>query len=105
MGFLDNLQKLPEQKRKTILWVVVIIIAIFFLIIWLISMKKNLRNFSREKVFQNLELPEIPENIIQMQNPVQEMQANTPQFNEEELKALEQLLEEEKQQESQSNNQ
>ena len=66
-------------------------------------MKKSLQNFSKEKVFQNFELPEIPENIIQ--NPVQEMMANTPQFNEEELQALEQLLEEEKQQESQKSNQ
>ena len=66
-------------------------------------MKKSLQNFSKEKVFQNFELPEIPENIIQ--NPVQEMMANTPQFNEEELQALEQLLEKEKQQESQKSNQ
>ena len=65
-------------------------------------MKKSLQNFSKEKVFQNFELPEIPENIIQ--NPVQEMRANAPQFNEEELKALEQLFEEEKQQESQESN-
>ena len=99
MRFLENLQKLPESKRKIILWSIIIIIAILFFLFWLRIIKNSLANFPKEGIFKNLESLKIPEGTIK--NPREIIQENMPQLNEEELKELERLLEEEKQQGSQ----
>ncbi|MEK7519395.1 MAG: hypothetical protein AAB565_01225 [Patescibacteria group bacterium] len=94
MGFLERLQKLPESRRKTILWSIIIIIAILFALIWLKNIKKSLENFPKAGVLKNIELPQIPEGLLKV--PKEEIQENIPQLSEEELKELEYLLEEEK---------
>jgi hypothetical protein len=93
MGFLENLQKLPEQKRKIILWTVVVIFGVSFFIVWLISARNAIRNFPREDFFQKFEGPKIPQ--------MPKFEIPEPNLSEEELKALEELDKMIKEQEAQ----
>ena len=96
MSLLENLQKLPYHKRKTILLVIVVAVAVSFFIFWLINLKNTLKNFPQGKIFQGLEPPQVSEGLIR--NPREEFQVIVPESGEQELKKLEQLLEEEQKQ-------
>lgn len=87
---------MPYHKRKTILWAIVVVAAVSFFILWLINFKNTLKNFPQGRIFQDLELPQVPEGLIR--NPREEFQVIVPESGEQELETLEQLLEEEQKQ-------
>lgn len=95
MRFLEDLQKLPEQKRKIILWIIIIIVAILSFTLWLRIIKKGVENFPKEQFLRKLELPEMPEEILKTPG------VNLPELSEEELREFENLIEQEQQQKSQ----
>lgn len=55
--FLDKLRSLPEDKKKIILWVVVIVIGIPMAFFWVKGSMDNLSKMS--KSVQEIKLPEI----------------------------------------------
>lgn len=60
MNLIKNLQEKPEKERKTILWVILGIIAIIFIVLWLnISLHRfgGLREMKIEDVSSKEELP------------------------------------------------
>lgn len=64
---LKKIQELPEQKRKLILWFIIIVLSLCFFIFWFINTKKNLINFQgqREKIIKKI----IPKSVPTIPNP------------------------------------
>jgi len=64
---IDKLQKLPESKKKNILWTIVLILAIIMGFFWI---KGVIRNFSKiGQEIQKIELPQIETPKLQMPEP------------------------------------
>jgi len=87
-----DVQKIPESKRKTILWTTVVIISIVFFVFWLINAKEGVGVMIQEgSQFTSLFLKKIsdqkPKNI-QQQNLFLEI--NEKEL--EELKKIEETL-------------
>jgi hypothetical protein len=59
MNFLNKIRSLPEKKRKLILWVTVIVIALILLVIWIKFSKQRIESFNMEEFKEGLELPSI----------------------------------------------
>jgi len=56
-NWLSKLQALPEQKKKIILWTVVIILAVIMGFFWI---RGAINNFSKiGESIQNIKIPEI----------------------------------------------
>jgi len=58
--FLKKLQKLPESKRKAILWSVIIILSLVLFSWWFKNFNQKMKNFQQEKFIKELNLPELP---------------------------------------------
>jgi len=85
MNILEKARALPERKRKIIFWVLLIIFSILLLFFWVKRVKKKSEQFKIKEIEREISLPsfegiEFPEIEI-----------------EEDLKKLEELIEEEKQ--------
>ena len=61
MKFLKNLQNKPERVRKTILWIMVIIIALFLAILWIYNSSQRIKQFPTEEFMKKIEIPHINE--------------------------------------------
>lgn len=64
MNYWEKIQKLPESKRKIILWLIVIIIGFILLTFWVRNFRESLKNFKTETFekefnFPKLEIPQI----------------------------------------------
>ena len=59
MNFLNKIRNLPEKKRKIILWVTVIIVALILLVIWIRLSKQRVESFKVEEFKEGLELPSL----------------------------------------------
>jgi hypothetical protein len=59
MNFLNKIRSLPEKKRKLILWVTVIVIALILLVIWIKFSKQRIESFNMEEFKEGLELPSL----------------------------------------------
>jgi len=88
VNFLERIQNLPERKRKTIFWLIVIIIGISAFVWWAKNLETRLKSFKSEKIKEELHLPELEEELENL--PKFEM----PEIPEEELKELEEILKE-----------
>ncbi len=90
MDFLKKLQKLPESKRKIILWAVVITFALSLFIWWVRDIQKLLKNFQKEKIKEELRLPALKEELKEI--PKFEVPKLPPEILKEQLKELEKNL-------------
>jgi len=59
MRFLEKIQRLPEKKRKVILWSIVTVLAVSLLFWWLNSFQNRVKGFQKEEFIEELNLPEI----------------------------------------------
>lgn len=88
MKFIERIQNLPEEKRKTIFWLIVIIVGISLLIWWAKNLETRIKSFQSEKIKEELQLPKLEEELKSL--PKFEM----PEISEEELKKFEEILKE-----------
>ena len=71
--FLNKLQKLSNWKKKTILWLIIIVIAFFLLRIYIKSFKVRMENIKKEDIEKELHLPELQEelkNLPSLETPI-----------------------------------
>ncbi len=66
--FLNKLQKLSDWKKKTILWLFVIVIAFFLLKIYIKSFQARMENIKKENIGKELHLPELQEELKNLPN-------------------------------------
>jgi len=99
--FFKKIQGLPEEKRKIILWSVTIIIGLLLFFAWFYSLKTQLKTFPKEKIFEQIGVPKLQEELREMPK-IEIPEIETPQFSEGELKELEKLIEEAKEKELQN---
>ena len=59
--FLNKLRKLSGWKKKTILWLVVIVIAFFLLKIYIKSFQAKMEGIKKEDIGKELHFPELQE--------------------------------------------
>jgi hypothetical protein len=88
MKFIERIQNLPEEKRKTIFWLIVIIVGISLLIWWAKNLQMQIKSFQSEKIKEELQLPKLEEELKSL--PKFEM----PEISDEELKKFEEILKE-----------
>lgn len=86
MKFIERIQNLPEGKRKTIFWLIIITVGFSLLIWWAKNLQTHIKNFKPEEIKEELQLPELEEELESL--PGFEM----PEIPEEELKKLEEIL-------------
>ena len=63
MSILHKLQNLSEQKRKIILWLVLIIVGLGLLSLWVKNFQEKLKSFEMEEFKEELELPLLEEEL------------------------------------------
>ncbi len=88
MKFIERIQNLPEEKRKVIFWLVVIIIGISLFLGWIKSLEMKIKSFRTEKIKEELQLPKLEEELKSLPK------FEVPEISEEELKKLEEILKE-----------
>lgn len=88
MNFLNKIQNLPEGKRKTIFWLIIIIVGISLLIWWAKNLETKIKSFKSEKIKEELQLPKLEEELKSLPK------FEVPEISEEELKKLEEILKE-----------
>ena len=85
--FLGNLRKLPEGNRKTILWVIITVLALIFLVFWLNSLRTRLKNFQSEVFLNDIGVSKLQEEIGSFPK-IEFPKIKVPELTEEELKEL-----------------
>ncbi len=88
MEFFKKIQNLPEEKRKVIFWLVVILIGISLFLGWVKSLEMKIKSFRTEKIKEELKIPQLEEELKGLQK------FEIPATSQEELKKLEELLKE-----------
>ena len=83
---LKRIQEGPEAERKAIFWALAVILGVLFFGGWLAITKERLTNINKEKVRQDLKLPELEEEFNKL--PKLEML----EFDQDQIKQLEELL-------------
>lgn len=82
------MQEQPKNVRKIIFWILVVILAVLFLLIWIESIKTRIEATKEGNLWEQFKPPEV-ENIPKVETP------QFPEFTEEELKMLEEALQKE----------
>jgi len=91
MNFLRKLQDLPEQKRKIILWLLVVLIALCLLPFYIKNVQQRLKIFQGGGLERGLKILELQEELKKV--PKLEMpKFEIPKISEEELKKLEEEI-------------
>ncbi len=86
---------MPENKRKIILWSVVIILGLILFIGWVRSFQESLRKFSEEKIIEEFKAPLLErfQDMPRIEIPKIEIsEIEIPEITEEEWKQLEEEL-------------
>jgi len=67
MEILNKIQKLPETKRKIILWLIMIMLAVllfkFYLGFYIKDFQKKLKYINKEKIRAELQIPKLEEEL------------------------------------------
>lgn len=84
MSFIKKLQKQPEYIRRTILWVVIVLIGLGLSIWWIHSSYWRIKRFPKEEFIENMKLPDFEKELPKME---------MPEFPEEELEKLKEEIE------------
>jgi len=87
-SYLDYVRGLPEEKRKVIFWLAVIIIGISLFLGWVKSLEMKIKSFRTEKIKEELQLPKLEEELKSLPK------FEVSEISEEELKKLEEILKE-----------
>jgi len=87
--FLKKIQQRSEIERKRIFWLLVILFGIIFFGLWILTVKQQINSLNKNKIRQELNLPQLEKQFKNLPKP------ELPKFDEEELKQLEELLNEE----------
>lgn len=95
MSFLKKIQDQPKRIRKIIFWVIVIIVGTIFVFTFIYSLKVRIEAIKPRKIFEQFKPSTFEEDLKRM--PKIEM-PEFPELSEEELKALEEALMEESEQ-------
>lgn len=85
---LKKIQQRPEAERKIVFWVLITLFGIIFFRYWLSMVKRQTDNLNRDKIKEDLNLPQFKEQLENLPKP------ELPKIDEEELKSLEELLNE-----------
>lgn len=87
MSLLEKLRNLPEGKRKIILEIVVVLVAVLFSIFYIKSLKLRLESLKSEEIRERLKISEFQEKLKEL--PKIEMpKIELPEIPEEELKKI-----------------
>ena len=86
MDFLDKLRKQPENVRKIILWVTVIIVGLILLTLWIINISQKIKKIEKEKVMEELNLPALKGSLQELP------QIELPEEAQEEFKKLDESI-------------
>ena len=92
MSFLAKIQNLPENKRKIILWSIVIILSLGLFFAWFQILKQKLGQIEKEKIKEELGVPQIKEKLKEMPK-IEVPEMEIPEISEEELKKFEEMME------------
>jgi len=63
MSFLDKLRKLPEKKKTTIVWIIVISLGIIMYLGWTMFSFAKAKNFQTEKIWESLRIDDLKKDI------------------------------------------
>lgn len=63
MKILDKVQGLPDKRKKIIVWVVLIITAVFLFKLYVQNMQEKMKNIEGEKIKQELQIPKLQEEL------------------------------------------
>jgi len=85
VNILEKLQSLPENKRRIILWSIVIILSLGLFFAWLQILKQKLSQIEKEKIKEGLGIPQIQEKLKEMPK-IEIPKIEIPEISEEELK-------------------
>jgi hypothetical protein len=88
MNILNKIQNLSDRKRRTIFWLIIIIVGIFAFAWWAKNLEIRIKSFKSEKIKEELQLPRLEEELKSL--PKFEM----PEISDEELKKFEEILKE-----------
>jgi hypothetical protein len=80
VDFLDKLRKKTDREKKIIIWTVLIIFGLIFLLLWGYNSQRSIRSFKAENIMEEVNIPP-QESIPKMEGP-----------NDEDIKALEELM-------------
>ena len=80
MKFIERIQDLPEKKRKTIFWSIIVVVGISVFVWWVKNLEMRIKSFKSEELKEELKLPSLE---IEM-----------PEISQEELKKLEEIMKE-----------
>ena len=86
MNVLNKIQNLPEKKRRTIFWLIVIIIGVSVFVWWAKNLEIRIKSFKLEKIKEELQLPKLEEGLKNL--PKFEI----PEISDEEFKKIEEML-------------
>lgn len=59
VDIIEKIQKLPESKRKIILWTIVVVIGLTLLFFWAKKVQNKFGSFEKEKIQEDLKLPNL----------------------------------------------
>jgi len=59
VDIIEKIQKLPEDKRKIILWTIVVVIGLTLLFFWSKKVQDKFGSFEKEKIQEDLKLPNL----------------------------------------------
>ena len=71
-SLIQKVQSLPEQKRKQILWALIIITGIIFFFFYIKNVQKKLKNYRIEKTGEELQLSPLKDelkNLLEIETP------------------------------------
>lgn len=94
MSFLEKIQKLPERKRKIILWLIVIIIGLPLFVFWAKNLQQKLKSFEKEKLEEEFQLPSLQEKLKEIPK-IEIPEMEIPEISEEEWQKMKEGLTEE----------
>jgi len=63
MDLLKKIRNQPENIRKIILWVIIIIVGLGLAIFWVKNFQKRLKSFQKEELKEKLQLPSLQEKL------------------------------------------
>ncbi len=66
--FLSKLQKLSSWKKKTILWLIIILITFFLLKMYVKRFQAKMEEIKKEDIGKELHLPELQEEFKKIPN-------------------------------------
>jgi hypothetical protein len=68
MNFLEKIRGLSERERKIILWLAMVILAIFLSVWYVRSVKQKINSLNKEEFIKSLNLPDLGKELNELPN-------------------------------------